>query len=671
MTTMLSNAHSRRKRGRVALGPTGLAGAVAIAVILGLLLGRAVPPASAQERGDTDLVRKQLEYTRANYVKHEHMIPMRDGIKLFTAVYVPKNADRDYPIMMQRTPYSVAPYGPDNYRPVLGPSEIFEREGFIFVYQDVRGRYRSEGEFVDIPPRKARLEGPGDADETTDTYDTVDWLVKNVAGNNGRVGIWGGSYGGFFAAFGMIDAHPALVAASPQAPIGDVADGDDSFHNGAFYLAANFNFYRFFRPREGGPAAPARTPARFPRAPDAYDFFLRMGPLSNSEELYYKGENPYWTAHLDHPNYDEFWRSRSLVPHMKGIKPAVLFVGGWFDAEDLAGPLKLFHALEKNGPLAPNTLVMGPWRHGGWSRGDGDRLGNLSFGSKTAEFYRQNIEFPFFLEHLKGEGNGLKGPEGGAAPKAWLFETGSNEWRRFDAWPPPEAREASLYLLPGGRLAFEPEKDGGVAFDEYVSDPDRPVPVIGHTGDGMPGDYMSEDQRFAARRPDVLVYRTEPLASDVTVAGPVAPSLRVSTSGTDSDFVVKLIDVYPDDHPDPQPNPCRVRMGGYQQLVRGEPFRGKFRNSLETPEPFTPGREETIDFSMPDVCHTFRKGHRIMVHIQSSWFPLVDRNPQKFVDIPKAKASDFQKAVERVYTGGEEESRIRVLLIGVGPQQEP
>jgi putative CocE/NonD family hydrolase len=388
-----------------------------------------------------------------------------------------------------------------------------------------------------------------------------------------------------------------------------------------------------------------------------------MGPLANSEEEYFKNENPYWTYNLDHPDYDEFWQVRSLVPHMKAIKPAVLFVGGWFDAEDLSGPLKLFYSLEKNGPLGPNTLVMGPWRHGGWSRMDGDRLGNLSFGSKTGEFYRENIEFPFFVDHLKGKGDGLKGSKDGTVPKTWLFATGSNEWRRFDAWPPPAAREMSLYLSPGGKLAFEPAPDTEGAFDEYVSDPNRPVPVIGHTGDGMPGDYMSEDQRFASRRPDVLVYETEPLDRDVVIAGPVMPALRVSTSGTDSDFVVKLIDVYPNDHPDPKPNPAGVRMGGYQQLVRGEPFRGKFRKSRVSPEPFVPGRVEAIDFAMPDVCHAFLKGHRIMVQIQSSWFPLADRNPQKFVDIPKAKASDFQKAVERVYLGGEEGSRIRVLVL--------
>jgi putative CocE/NonD family hydrolase len=639
-------------RHRIPFGPIG-------ALVLGILFGAF---AVAQERGDNDLARR-LEYTREHYTKHEYRIPMRDGIKLFATVYVPKDESQAYPIMMQRTPYSVAPYGADNYRALLGPSELFEKEGFIFVYQDVRGRYMSEGEFVDVPFHKIRLSGPADTDEATDTYDTIDWLVKNVPNNNGKAGIWGVSYGGFYAAFGMIEAHPALKAASPQAPMGDVGNGDDAFHNGAFYLAANFGFYQFFRPRPDGPALPDMSMPRLPRNPDAYDFFLRMGPLANSEEKYFKKENPYWTANLDHPSYDEFWQVRSLVPHMKDIKPAVLFVGGWFDAEDLAGPLKLFYSLEKNGPREPDTLVMGPWSHGGWSRADGDRLGNLSFGTKTGAFYRETIEFPFFLYHLKGKGDGLAGPGGGAVPKAWVFGTGANEWRRFDVWPPREAREKSLYLGPGGKLAFEPAAEEKKAFDEYVSDPGRPVPVIGHIGDGMPSDYMTEDQRFASRRPDVLVYETEPLDRDVTVAGPVSPALRVSTTGTDSDFVVKLIDVYPNDQPDPVPNPARVRMGGYQQLVRGEPFRGKYRKSLEKPEPFTPGKLAQIEFSMPDVYHTFRKGHRIMVQIQSSWFPLTDRNPQKFVDIPKAKESDFRKAVERVYRGGKEGSRIKVLVL--------
>jgi putative CocE/NonD family hydrolase len=608
-----------------------------------------------------DQRRQQLEYTRAHYTKYDYRIPMRDGVKLFTSVYVPKDTSQQYPIIMERTPYSVGPYGIDNYRPVLGPSELFTKDGFIVVYQDVRGRYLSEGTFVDVPPHKTQFEGLKDTDDSTDTYDTIDWLVKNIPNNNGKVGIWGISYPGFYAAFSLIDSHPALKAVSPQAPMGDVGNGDDSYHNGAFYLAANFGFYTSFKPRAADPERPRpSTPFEFGTA-NQYDFYLRMGPLSNSNEKYLKNANPYWTDNLKHPNYDEFWQRRSLVPHMKNVRPAVMFVGGWFDAEDLAGPLKLFRSLEKNGPTAPDTLVMGPWRHGGWAGGAGDKLGNLDFASKTGEFYREHIELPFFLQHLKGKGDGLKAKADSAVPKAWLFETGTNDWRRFDSWPPKNGVARQLYFDAGGKLSMSAPAPAG--FDEYVSDPERPVPVTGEIGAGMPGDYMTYDQRFASMRPDVLVYRTDPLDRDLTIAGPITPLLSVSTTGTDSDFVVKLIDVYPDDYPDPNPNPARLHMGGYQQLVRGEPFRGKFRNSFEKPEPFTPGRRARIEFVMPDVCHIFRAGHRIMVQIQSSWFPLTDRNPQQFLDIPSAKASDFQKATERVYRGGPDGSAMKIIVL--------
>ena len=616
----------------------------------GILLAQ--PPADPRKA--------QLEYTRAHYTKYDYRIPMRDGVKLFTSVYVPKDTSQPYPILMQRTPYSVGPYGIDNCRPVLGPSELFTKEGFIFVYQDVRGRYLSEGKFVDIPPHKTHFDGPQDTDESTDTYDTIDWLVKNIHNNNGKVGIWGISYPGFYAAFSLINSHPALKAVSPQAPMGDVGNGDDAFHNGAFYLAANFGFYTGFKPRGDDPERPKRSAPFDYGTSDAYDFYLRMGPLDNSEK-FLKTDNPYWSDNLKHARYDEFWQSRSLVPYMKNVTPAVLFVGGWFDAEDLSGPLKLFRSLDANGPIAPDTLIMGPWRHGGWSFGPGDTLGNLNFGSKTGEFYREHIEFPFFLANLKGKGEGLKGKDDAATPKAWLFVTGTGEWRKFDSWPAKNAVPHELYFNADGKLAEKSAQD--VGYDEYISDPNRPVPVIGEIGTGMPGDYMTYDQRFASQRPDVLVYQTEPLDRDVTVAGPITPMLSVSTSGTDSDFVVKLIDVYPGDYPDPDPNPTHLHMGGYQQLVRGEPFRGKFRNSFEKPEPFTPGKRARIEYWMPDVCHTFRPGHRIMVQVQSSWFPLVDRNPQQFLDIPHAKAGDFQKATERVYRGGADGSRIKVLML--------
>jgi uncharacterized protein len=401
---------------------------------------------------------------------------------------------------------------------------------------------------------------------------------------------------------------------------------------------------------------------------DAYDFFLRMGPVSNANEKYLKHTNPYWDDTIKHTSYDEYWQTRAQAPHMKNVTPAVMWVGGWFDAEDLAGPLKLFNSLEKNGATAADTLVMGPWRHGGWARDRGDALGNLDFHSNTSEYFQENIELPFFIQNLKGKGNGLKAAADAAVPKAFLFETGRNEWHRFDAWPPKNAAARSLYFDADGKLSWSVPTDSGV--DEYPSDPNKPVPSTGELapGMGMPVDYMTFDQRFAAARPDVLTYETEPLDRDVTIAGPITPVLHVSTSGTDSDFVVKLIDVYPNDYPDPNPNVKGVYMGGYQQLVRGEPFRGKFRNSLSKPEPFTPGKPEKIEFWMPDILHTFRSGHRIMVQIQSSWFPLVDRNPQQFLDIPNARPGDFKKAMERVFRGGPDGSQLRVLVMDEMPR---
>jgi uncharacterized protein len=633
------------------------------AVLRTLAIIIVVPAIFAQPAGQnqSETAKKQLEYTRSHYTKYEYRIPTRDGQRLFTVVYAPKDLSQQYPILMQRTPYSVGPYGIDNYRQVIGPSEAAEKEGFIFAYQDVRGRYLSEGAFIDIPPHKVKLNGPKDTDESTDTYDTIDWLVKNVPNNNGRVGIWGISYPGFFAAFSLMNAHLALKAVSPQAPMGDVGNGDDGYHNGAFHLAANFGFYSSFKPRRGEPSRPEQSSRFDYGTPDQYDFFLQMGPLSNANEKYLKHQNEYWNDTLKHPNYDEYWQARAQAPHMKNVTPAVLFVGGWFDAEDLAAPLKLFRAVEENGAKAANTLVMGPWRHGGWAGKEGRTLGDLNFASDTVEFFREHIEMPFFVQNLKGKGEGLKAPPDNQIPKAWLFETGTNEWHRFATWPPKNAEQRSLYFGPGGKLSFTAPADLG--FDEYVSDPDKPVPVMAGIGQGMPGDYMTYDQRFASTRPDVLAYETEPLDRDVTIAGPITASLKVATSGTDSDFVVKLVDVYPGDYSNPDPNPARVQMGGYQQLVRGEPFRGKFRNSLSKPEAFTPNKPAKIEFVLPDICHTFRPGHRIMVQIQSTWFPLVDRNPQTFVDIPLAKSADFVKATERVYRGGADGTKLRVFVI--------
>jgi putative CocE/NonD family hydrolase len=614
-----------------------------------------------------------VPFVRENYTKFEYKIPMRDGAKLFTAVYVPKDViseGKTYPMMMTRTPYSVRPYGVDQYPAAMGPSEFFAREKFIFVYQDARGRFMSEGEYVPMRPYKPVKSGPKDIDESTDTYDSIDWLVKHVPGNTGKVGIWGISQPGFYASAAMLDPHPALVAVSPQAPVTDYYLGDDSYHNGAFMLAHRFSFYMGFKLRDGDPAPPptATTPFDY-GTPDGYDFYLNMGTLANADEKYFQHKHALWSLNIQHPTYDEVWQSRAIWKYLKGIKPAVMLVGGWFDQEDLQGPLRQFEFMEKHTPPATDMLVMGPWIHGGFARGDGERVGNMTFGSKTGAYYREKIEFPFFLYELKGKGDGK-------FPRANVFQTGLNEWRRFDAWPPKNAQPKTIYLDAKGRLGWQ--QPATAVFDEYVSDPNKPVPYISHVVMGVRSDYMTEDQRFASTRPDVLVYKTEPLENDVTVMGPISVDLKVSTTGTDSDFVVKVIDVYPGDFPDYDAAPPTagvapaiaarnqpanvIKMGGYQQLVRGEPFRGKFRKSFEKPVAFEPGKPERITFRLPDVAHTFRAGHRIMVQIQSSWFPLTDRNPQKFMDIQNALMTDFVKATQKVFTGGPEGSRVQFLV---------
>jgi putative CocE/NonD family hydrolase len=599
-----------------------------------------------------------MEEVRATYTKYEYRIPMRDGKKLFTSVYAPKDLSQTYPILLTRTPYSCAPYGIDQYRGDLGPSSLFTKAGYIFVSQDVRGRWMSEGEYVNMRPQKTTKEGPQDIDESTDTYDSIDWLVKHLPNNNGKVGLWGISYPGFYTAAGMIDAHPALKAASPQAPINDWFAGDDFHHNGALFLPHFFNFISVFgKPR---PEPTKKGPSGFSHdTEDGYEFFLNMGPLPNANMKYLKDDIAFWNDVMKHPNYDEYWKARNLRPHLKKIKPAVMTVGGWFDAENLFGALETYKNVEKNSPGATNILVMGPWFHGGWHRSDGESLGNVSFNAKTGIFYREQIEFPFFEFHLKGKGE-FKHPE------AWVFESGTNLWRKYDSWPPKESKPRSFYFHAKGQLDGKPPTDEKGEFDEYASDPSKPVPYIDKIQIGMAPEYMTADQRFAARRPDVLVYQTDVLDDDVTIAGPVEVELHVSTTGTDSDWIVKLIDVYPDDYPNPNPNPTNVRMSAYQQLVRGDVMRGKFRNSYEKPEPFEPGKPATVKFTMNDCCHAFRPGHRIMVQVQSSWFPLVDLNPQKFVDIYKASEMDFQKATQRVYRSKEMPSHITARTMGTG-----
>jgi putative CocE/NonD family hydrolase len=622
----------------------------------------------AQTQSPTPSSDVTMQFVRENYSKYEYKIAMRDGVKLFTAVYVPKDVmeGKTYPILMERTPYTIAPYGEDQFPNTLGPSALFAREKFIFVYQDVRGRYMSEGDFTIARPQKPVKKSAKDTDESTDAYDSIDWLVKNVPGNTGKVGIWGISQPGFFATASLIDSHPALVAVSPQAPVTDYYLGDDIYHNGAFMLAARFAMYQGFKPRGDEPTPPIPTlPFDF-GTPDGYDFYLSLGPLANADERYFKNMQPYWRMNVKNSTYNDFWQARSIWKYLKDVKPAVMIVGGWYDQEDPQGLFRQFYQLKKDSPETADMLVVGPWVHGGFSRSDGDRVGNVTFGSKTAVYYREKIEFPFFMHYLKNQENGKR-------PKAWVFQTGVNQWRQFSEWPPKEAKTTPLFLSDNGKIGWQTPASTG--FDEYVSDPAKPVPYIGHILMGIRYDFMTEDQRFAASRPDVLVYKTEPLDHDVTIAGPITVDLKVSTSGTDSDFDVKLIDVFPGKYPDydakpdaPPPNPRTVpasvvQLGGYQELIRGEPFRGKYRKSLAAPIPFEPSKPDTIDFQMPDVLHTFRAGHRIMIQVQSSWFPLTDRNPQKFLDIPDAHAADFLKATERIYWGGTDGSKIEVSLL--------
>ncbi len=637
--------------------------------------GNAQTPAAAAQTPQMQLA----AYIKQNYRKREVLIPMRDGVKLFTSVYEPKAKTEKYPILLSRTPYTVSPYGADKFKMSVGPNELFPKEGYIFVYQDVRGRWKSEGEFMDVRPAMAKPNSK-ETDESTDTYDTIDWLIKNLANNNGRVGMYGISYPGFYTSAGAINSHPALKAVSPQAPVSDWFQGDDMHHNGALFLAQNYNFFTNFGQSRPVPTATGDylKPFKFGTS-DGYKYYLEMGSMKNSSEIYRQqlGTNiKFWDEMMQHPNYDQFWKDRNVLPKLKNIRAAVMTVGGWFDNEDLYGALKTYEYIEAQNPGIYNILVMGPWFHGGWERSDGDWLGTAYFGEKTALYYREKMELPFFNHFLKDKGDISNLKEINA------FDTGANMWKSYDTWDPKEGiTQKQLYLHDNGKLSFAKQIEvtaGGSeipqgGYDEYVSDPMKPVPYTQKITLNYPRDFMTEDQRFVANRPDVLVYQTEPLTEDMTVAGDIKPTLYVSTSGTDADYVVKIIDVFPDDYKYPEgakppenSAACVFSPGGYQMLLRGEPFRARFRDSFETPVPMTPNQTAKISFEMPGITHTFKKGHRIMVQIQSSWFPLVDRNPQKYVpNINLANNLDFIKATERVYRDGDENSTfIQLPVVG-------
>ncbi len=598
-------------------------------------------------------------WIRDNYYKMEQYIPMRDGIRLFTSIYIPKDTTEKHPILMTRTPYSCAPYGTDKWRNfAAGYLRYYMREGYIIVTQDVRGRWMSEGQFVDLRPFIKDKKSNTDIDEASDTYDAIDWMVKNLPYNNGRVGVFGISYPGFYSTMAAASAHPALKAVSPQAPVTDWFMGDDFHHNGAFFQMDGWAFYSSFGKPRPHPTTIGPSGFNF-NSQDNYDWYLKTGAIKNIMKL--TGDSiAFWKDLYAHPNLDDWWKARNARVSMYDVKPVMLVVGGLYDAEDCFGAWNLYKAIKKQSPSTNSHIVMGPWYHGEWSSNDGTHLGNAQWGSNTSAWYQNNIEIPFFNYYLKGKGAEPK------LPAATIFFSGANEWKQFDQWPPADKQDQTIYLQANGGLSWEAPAKGG-SYSEYISDPAHPVPYTEDVHFHRTREYMTDDQRFASRRTDVLTFQTPELKEDLTLAGPVIADLLVSLSSTDADFVVKVIDVFPDNFSYEQTAPEQGRghdlpktypMGGYQMLVHGEIMRGRFRESFEKPAPFKPGKVEQVKFAVPDVAHTFKKGHRLMIQIQSSWFPLVDRNPQKFVDIYTADDTDFVKENIRVYHDSEHPSHI-------------
>jgi len=582
----------------------------------------------------------QDNYVKENYNKSELRIEMRDGIFLHTTVYAPKDTSSAFPIMLKRTPYSCRPYGIDQFPTNVGPNEFMMKNKYIFVYQDVRGRWNSEGVYDNmrayIPNKK------GDqVDEASDTYDAIDWLVKNLENNNGNVGVWGISYPGFYATYSLLDAHPALKAVSPQACIGDFFF-DDFHHNGA-YLLSYWRATAVFGYEKTDPVTELWYSFPDLKTQDQYQFFLDIGPLSGLDK-YYGEDNVFWQQLKDHPNYDEFWRSRGIIQHLKEIKPAVMVVGGLFDAEDLFGPFETYEKIEQNGSNY-NTVVFGPWSHGDWARTKvRQAVGNVYFGSNLSRDYQRDIESKFFYHFLKNDGKGDSG-----LPEAYMFDSGTNEWKSYTKWPPENTEKKTFWLQSDERLNAFAEKS--YTFEEVISDPKKPVP---YTEDikmvFTPRKYMTDDQRFAASRTDVLVFETPVLTEDMTMAGDIFAKLNVSTTGTDADWIVKVIDVFPAGAQNTEETQDHLNMSNYHMMVRSEVMRGRFRNNFSEPEPFVPDKKTAVTIKLQDIHHTFKKGHKLQIQIQSTWFPLIDLNPQTFVpNIFEAKETDFEKHMHRIY----------------------
>lgn len=619
---------------------------LAIVYLIGLSTMALAADKEPNERGD---------YIRANYVKYEYQIPMRDGAKLFTSVYMPADDSEKYPMMMQRTPYRVAPYGSDKYKTRLGPDEIFEKEGFIFVFQDVRGKFMSEGDYVNMRPQDAYKRGKKAVDDATDTYDTIDWLVKNIKNNNGKVGMWGTSYPGYYTSVAAINSHKALKAISPQAPIADWFF-DDFHRNGAFVTPMAFIFFDTFDKLRD------KTHTAWPEGmksitPDGYDFFRKLGPLSNVNKDHFKGKRPFWNELTEHPNYDDYWQARNILPHLKKTKPATLVVGGWYDTEDLYGPLSTYKTMSVNNKQEHIKMIMGPWYHGQWNSGKGDKLGEANFGFNTSKWFQKEVLLPFFLQHLK-DGDDAK------LATATMFETGSNRWRKFESWPPQETKQQQLFLSANETLVTKKAstKDKTASFSDYVSDPNKPVPHSANISRGWDRPYMVEDQRFTARRSDVLVFETPVMNHDQTLAGAIDLDLWFSTSQTSADIVVKLVDVFPGK--DVNNDKVDKKTGNRHELVRWGVIRGRFRDSMSEPIPFVANQPTKVSFELYDVLHTIKRGHKLQIQIQSSMFPFIDINPQHYVDnIFNATEKDFVKATHKIYHNSEYPSSISFKTI--------